>query len=144
MRTCTGDPVASAVLSVSKCAKSPGPLRHMPGRAGSGSAQRHASNLRQLTRRCDQERARARLQEFGREARGQPRTESRLRRGDHQQIGSYALDGCEDLVTGVAAIADATPRVTYAVLGQMTVDRADPPVVPIAKIHDFNPGRRRL
>jgi hypothetical protein len=54
------------------------------------------------------------------------------------------LDGCEDLVTGVAAIADATPCVTYAVLGQMTVDRADPPVVPIAKIHDFNPGRRRL
>jgi hypothetical protein len=34
--------------------------------------------------------------------------------------------------------------VTYAVLGQMIVDCADPPVVPVAKVNDFNPGRRRL
>jgi hypothetical protein len=54
------------------------------------------------------------------------------------------LDGGEDLVRGVAAVPDSSPGVTYAVLGQMTGDHANPSVVPIAKINDFNPGRRRL
>jgi hypothetical protein len=54
------------------------------------------------------------------------------------------MDGAQDLVSGVAAISEVSPGVTYAVLRQIVVNGADPLGVPIAKIHDFNTGRRRL